>query len=67
VHGDHIEPVAATMTVEQLTPQEREEVQLVFLRRWLAQKNPKGAKRHGDRPRAVPVASTRWPPPWKRS
>lgn len=39
--------------IEDLTPDERERVQLVFLERWLALKSPRGTRRRTDSP--VPV------------
>lgn len=36
------------MTIEDLTPAERDEVQMVYLRRWLASKLRKGTRRKGD-------------------
>lgn len=50
---------------EDLTPEEREVVQEVFLRRWLSLTYPTGNRRRMDHPRQTLYPQySRWPKPW---
>ena len=46
------------MTRDDLTPDERDHVQMVYLRRWLATKCPRGSRRKTDRAEQQPPSVT---------